>query len=220
MKTAHSARSKRIRVVIADDHPIVREGLRAVLKTQRDIEVVAEAANGPQAIEQFLLHRPDVLLLDLRMPEMDGIGVLRAVLEKKPDAKIVVVTHYGGDQDIYRTLHAGAKAYLLKDSPRQELLECIRAVHAGRRWISPPVGAQLAAGMEMPQLTRREVEIIRLMANGKSNKEIGDSLGISDNTVKVHVRNMFRKLGATSRTEALRIALLRGIAHLDDHMAI
>ena len=201
-------------MVIADDHPIVREGLRALLKKQRDIEVVAEASDGSEAVEQALLHRPDLLLLDLRMPEMNGLAVLRAIHEKLPEAKIVVLTSYGGDQEIYRALQAGAKAYLLKDSPHRELLECIRTVHSGRTWVPPAVGAELAARMEMPRLTDREVEIVQLMAAGKSNKEIGASLGISQNTVKVHLLHIFKKLGATGRLDALRIALERGIAHL------
>lgn len=194
----------------------MREGLRALLKTQPDIDVVAEADAGSRAIEQVLLHKPDLLLLDLRMPEMNGIGVLRTVHEKLPEAKIIVLTSYGGDQEIYRALEAGAKAYLLKDSSHQELLECIRAVHAGRTWIPPAVGGQLAARAEMPKLTKRETEIVHLIAAGKSNKEIGVSLRISENTVKVHLLHIFKKLGATGRLDVLRIALERGIAHLPE----
>lgn len=220
MKTDQPSRKPRIRIVIADDHPVVREGLRALLKTQPDIEVVAEAANGREAVEQFLSHRPDLLLLDLRMPQTDGFAVIPAILEKTADAKIIVMTVYNAEQDIQRALQAGAKAYLLKDSPPQELLKCIREVQAGRKWIPPAVGARIAGRMQVPRLTKREMEIVRMMATGKTNKEIGSSLGISDSTVKVHLRHIFKKLGATGRVEALRISLERGIAHLDNDFEI
>lgn len=214
MKKGNTLHRPRIRIVVADDHPIVREGLKALLKTQRDMRVIAEAANGPEAIERVLVLRPDVLLLDLRMPGMDGFSVIHVLREKLPNAKIVVLTSYSGDQDIYRALEAGAQAYLLKDAPHRELLECIRTVHAGRRWIPPAVGARLAAQIGMPKLTDREMEIVLLIAAGKSNKEIGVSLGIGESTVKVHLLHVFKKLGATGRLDALRIILQRGIAHL------
>ena len=206
--------SDQIRVVIADDHPIVREGLAALVNSQRDMKVVGEGANGKQAVEQVFLHSPDVLLLDLRMPEMDAIEVMYAILEKVPKAKIIVLSTYNGDEDIYRALKAGAKAYLLKDSPREQLLESIRSVHTGCFSISPSIGARLAARVSTPGLTDRELDIIKSLAAGKTNKEIGASLRIAEGTVKVHVRHVFKKLGVGGRTEAIRIALERGIVHL------
>lgn len=218
MKAARPGRREPIRIMIADDHPIVREGLRALLKTQRDMEVMAEADNGPRAIEQFLLSQPDLLLLDLRMPEMDGLAVIRAILQKKPGAKIIVLTSYNGDQDIFGALQAGAKAYLLKDAPRQELLECIRIVNAGGNWVPALVGGQLAAQMGTAQLTKREMEVVRLIVSGKSNKEIAASLQIRESTVKVHLLHIFKKLGATGRLDAMRIVLQRGIVHLGTYV--
>lgn len=218
MKAAKAQNKGPIRIIIADDHPIVREGLRALLKTQPDMEVVGEADNGPRAIEQFHLSQPDLLLLDLRMPEMDGFAIIHAILQEKPGAKIVVLTTYSGDQDIYQALQTGAKAYLLKDTPRQQLLECIRTVSEGQKWVPAPVGGQLAAQMGTPKLTKREMEVVRLIASGKSNKEIATSLDISESTVKVHLLHIFKKLGATGRLDAMRIALERGIVHLSTHI--
>ncbi len=213
-KKSKTASSKQIRAVIADDHPIVREGLRALVSSQQDMEVVGEAANGRQAVEQFLLHRPDILLVDLRMPEMNAIEAMHAILEKAPEARIIVLSTYNLDEDIYQSLKAGAKAYLLKDSPREQLLESIRSVHAGRPSISPSIGVQLVARLRCPVLTDREVDITRLVVAGKTNKEIGASLKITEGTVKVHIRHVLKKLGAGGRTEAIRIALERGIVHL------
>jgi len=213
-KKSETAFSKRIRTVIADDHPVVREGLQALVNSQHDMEVVSEAANGKQAVQQFLLHRPDVLLLDLRMPEMNAIEAIHAILERAPEARIIVLSTYNGDEDIYQAMKAGAKAYLLKDSPREQLLESIRSVHAGLLSISPSIGVRLAARLRGPDLTNREVDIARLMVAGKTNKEIGASLNITEGTVKVHVRHVLKKLGAGGRAEANRIVLERGIVHL------
>jgi two-component system NarL family response regulator len=210
-KTAFSAR---IRTVIADDHPVVREGLRALVNSQQDMKVVGEAANGQQAVEQFLLHLPDILLLDLRMPEMNAIEAMHAILEKAPEARIIVLSTYNLDEDIYRSLKAGAKAYLLKDSPREQLLESIRSVHAGLPSISPSIGVRLAARLRGPDLTDREVDITTLVVAGKTNKEIGASLKITEGTVKVHISHVLKKLGAGGRADAIRIALERGIVHL------
>lgn len=209
-----SEASRQIRVVIADDHPVVREGLRALVNCQKDMTVVGEAANGQQAVEQFLLHLPDVLLLDLRMPVMNAMEAMHLVFEQVHDAKIIVLSTYNGDEDIYQSLKAGAKAYLLKDSPREQLLESIRSVHVGHPNISPAVGARLAARLRGPDLTDREIDTTRLMVAGKTNKEIGTSLGITEGTVKVHVRHVLKKLGAGGRADAVRIALERGIIHL------
>ena len=213
-KKSKTAFSTQIRAVIADDHPVVREGLRALVNSQQDMKVVGEAANGQQAVEQFLLHLPDILLLDLRMPEMNAIEAMRAILEKAPEARIIVLSTYNLDEDIYRSLKAGAKAYLLKDSPREQLLESIRSVHAGLLSISPSIGVRLAARLRGPDLTDREVDITRLVVAGKTNKEIGASLKITEGTVKVHISHVLKKLGAGGRADAIRIALERGIVHL------
>ena len=205
---------KQIRIVIGDDHPVVREGLLALVNSQPDMKVVGEAGNGQEAVQQFLLHRPDVLLLDLRMPEMNAIEAIRAIFDKVREAKIIVLSTYNGDENIYQALKAGAKAYLLKDSPRERLLESIRSVHRGQFSISSSIGERLAATVHGPKLTNRENETIKLMVFGKSNKEIGSSLSISEGTVKVHVGHILNKLSASGRTQAVRIALERGIVHL------
>lgn len=213
-KKSEAARNKQIRVIVADDHPVVREGLAALVKSQPDMKLVSEAADGRTAVQQYLLHRPDIILLDLRMPAMDGIQATRAILEKVPKAKIIVLSTYKGDEDVYQALKAGAKAYLLKDSSRDELIASIRSVCGGQVNISPLVSAQLAAGVARERLTKREAEIIKLVVAGKSNKEIGASLGVTEGTVKVHIGHLFKKLGTGGRTEAIRIALERGVVHL------
>ena len=213
-KKSKPALVKQIRIVIADDHPVVREGLGALVSSQQDMKIVSEAANGRQAVQQFLLHAPDVLLLDLRMPEMNGMEAIHAIIEKAPKAKIIVLSTYDGDEDVYRALQAGAKAYLLKDSPRAQLLESIRGVYSGQLSIPLASAARLAARMQAPKLTNRETDIIKLLVAGKSNKEIGATLGVTEGTVKVHTGHVFKKLGAAGRTEAIRIALERGIVHL------
>ena len=214
MKKPQTAFSEQIRAVIADDHPVVREGLGALVNSQQDMTVVGEAANGREAVQQFLLHRPDVLLLDLRMPEMNGIDAIRAIIEKVPKARIIVLSTYNTDEDIYQALKAGAKAYLLKDSPREQLLESIRSVHTGRLSISPSIAVRLAARVRGPDLTDREGAILKAMAAGTTNKEIGALLRITEGTVKVHIRHILRKLGVARRTEAIRTALERGIVRL------
>jgi two-component system NarL family response regulator len=219
-KKSKPALVKQIRIVIADDHPVVREGLGALVSSQQDMKIVSEAANGRQAVQQFLLHRPDVLLLDLRMPEMNGMETIQAILEKAPNAKIIVLSTYDGDEDVYRALQAGAKAYLLKDSPRAQLLESIRGVYSGQLSIPSAIGARLAASMRTPKLTKRERDITRLLVDGKSNKEIGATLGVTEGTVKVHTGHIFKKLGAAGRTEAIRKALERGIVHLNSYYGI
>lgn len=203
------------RVLIADDHPIVREGLSAVIDDQPDMAVVGQAANGAEAVALALAHRPDVLLLDLRMPELNGVAAIRAIRAQWPQAHVVVLTTYDGDEDIYRALQAGAQAYLLKDTPRAELLDVIRAVARGQRRLPPEVAARLMERMSGQALTEREVEVLRLMARGRSNKAIGAELHIGEGTVKFHVNNILGKLGAEDRTQAVTIALQRGIIHLD-----
>jgi two-component system NarL family response regulator len=206
---------KAIRILIADDHPVVREGLAALIERAADMKVIAEAGNGREALEQFLRCRPDVVLVDLRMPEMDGVDAILAIRKQAPEARVIVLTTYDGDEDIYRGLRAGAKAYLLKDARREELMECIRAVHAGRMWIPPDVAAKLATRMGDEDLTPREFEVLQLMVAGKSNKEIGASLGVSEGTIKIHTNHIFEKLKVSGRTEATTVALKRGIVRSD-----
>jgi two-component system, NarL family, response regulator len=201
-------------VLLADDHPVVREGLRAVLDRRPDISVVAEAGTGRQAVEEFVRHRPDIVLMDLRMPEMDGVDAISAILEEAPSAHIVVLTTYGDDEDVYRAMRAGAKGYLLKDAPRDELLECIRAVHAGRTLVSPAVAERLAEHLAVPELSARELDVLRLIGEGRANKQIAVVLGVSEGTVKTHVNGILTKLGAADRTQAVTIALRRGILRL------
>jgi two-component system NarL family response regulator len=204
-----------LRVIIADDHPIVREGLHAVISDQPDMTVVAQAATGADAVTSALTHRPDVILMDLRMPELSGVEAISTIRAQWPDAHVIVLTTYDGDEDIYRALQAGAQAYLLKDTPRAELLEAIRAVARGQKRIPSEVAARLAERIGGPALTEREVDVLRLMAGGRSNKVIGAELHISEGTVKFHVNNILGKLGAEDRTQAVTLALQRGIIHLD-----
>ena len=204
-----------LRVIIADDHPIVREGLHAVVSDQPDMIVVGQAATGAEAVDLALSLRPDVVLLDLRMPELNGVDAIAAIRAGWPEARVLVLTTYDGDEDIYRALQAGAQAYLLKDTPRAELLEAIRAVARGQKRIPPEVAARLVQRIGGPTLTEREVDVLRLMAKGGSNKDIGAALHISEGTVKFHVNNILGKLGVDDRTQAVTIALQRGIIHLE-----
>jgi two-component system NarL family response regulator len=209
------SKDKPIRVLIADDHFVVRMGLAAVITTQPDMTVVAEAANGRQALEFFRQHRPDVTLMDLRMPEMDGIEAITAIRKEFPDSRFIVLTTFDGDEDIYRALQAGARSYLLKDMLQDGLIEAIRAVHAGQRRIPAQVANRLAERMDRTELTSRELEVLRLIVEGKSNKEIAAQLSIAEGTVKIHINNILSKLGVTDRTQAATFALKRGIIHLD-----
>ncbi len=196
-----------ISILLADDHPVVREGLRAMLSRQKDMAVTCEAATGKEAVAKFIQHRPNVVLMDLRMPEMHGLEAIRILREIDDDARIIVLTTYYGDEDIYRALKAGAKGYLLKDVPSDELLGCIRAVHEGKNWVGPATAAKLAARVSGPEFTTREQEVLYWLVTGKSNKEIGNTLNIAEGTVKVHVSRVLKKLGITSRTEAAKEAL-------------
>ena len=205
-----------IRVVVADDHPIVREGLRAVINDQADMQVVAEAATGQEVVELALGQHPDVLLIDLRMPRLNGVEAIEAIRAAWPEARVIVLTTYDGDEDIIRALRAGAQAYLLKDTPRAELLDTIRTVHAGGRRLSPEVAARLAERVTGPELTERELAVLRLIVAGKSNKEIAAALHITEGTTKFHVNNILGKLAVSDRTQAVRVALQRGIVHLDE----
>jgi DNA-binding NarL/FixJ family response regulator len=204
----------KIRVLIADDHVTVREGLAAMIGRQPDMMVIGEAANGRDAVELWQKHRPDVALLDLRMPMLDGVGVIDEVRRQNASARVVVLTTFDADNEISRAIKAGAKGYLLKDAQREELLECIRKVHAGETCIPPSLVAKLAAGMSSEPLTGRELDVLTLLARGKSNKEIGVNLYISETTVKSHLRSIFTKLNVLSRTEAITAASRRGIVQL------
>lgn len=206
--------SKVIRVLIADDHPVVRQGLAAMIEHEPDMTVVGQASDGREAVDIFRQLRPDVTLMDLRMPDMGGVAAITAICGEFDDARIIVLTTYDGDEDIYRGLRTGAKGYLLKDAEPEKLLEAIRAVNRGQKYIPPTVGAKLAERMGNPQLSERELEVLRLMATGKSNQEISAALCITEGTVKFHVNNILSKLGVKDRTQAVIAALKRGIASL------
>jgi DNA-binding NarL/FixJ family response regulator len=206
-----SVDSDPIRVMAVDDHPIVRDGIAALVGSQRDMRLVAEASTGRQAIEQFRTQSPDITLMDLQMPEMSGIDALIAIRGEFPTAKVIVLTSYGGDALAARALKAGAQAYVLKGLVRKDLLDTIRAVHRGLKRIHPDVAAQLVTHLGEDALSTREIEVLRLVAAGNSNKLIGSRLSISEDTVKAHLKNILAKLGANDRTHAVTLALERGI---------
>ncbi len=210
---ASSSSSRSIRLLIADDHPVVRRGLTAVLDDQEDMEVVAEASNGRDAIAQFRQHQPDVAILDLQMPEVKGVEAITAIRGEFPNACIIMLTIYDTDEGIYQGLRAGARAYLLKDTPLEEIMEVIRAVCEGNRYIPSAISEKYIAHSERPQLSERERQVLELLATGKSNKAIGESLNITEHTIRFHVTNLINKLGASDRTDALVIAMRRGLIH-------
>jgi two-component system NarL family response regulator len=203
------------RVLVVDDHSLLRTGVANIINQEADLEVVAEAANGRDAIAAFLRHRPDVVLMDLRMPEMEGVEAVRRIREIDPQARVVVLTTYDADEDIARALQAGAKAYILKDIAADALVACVRDVLAGKTYLAPAAAAKLAEHVTQVQLTPRELAALRLLANGHSNKEIATALGISERTVKTHLAHLFAKLQVTSRTEAVRVATRRGLVRFD-----
>jgi DNA-binding NarL/FixJ family response regulator len=200
-----------IRILTVDDHPLLREGIAAVIEGQPDMTLVAEATNGREAIESFRNHRPDVALMDLRMPDMNGIEAIRAIRTEFPAARIVVLTTYAGDVQALDALKAGASGYLLKSMLRKDLLDTIRTVHAGKRRIPPEIATQIAEHAADDALTQREIDVLRRVGSGNSNKQIAAQLAISEGTVKAHMKNILPKLGARDRTHAVMIAVKRGI---------
>ena len=203
-----------IRVLSVDDHPLLRDGVAALIGNQTDMVLIAEASNGREALEQFRRHRPDVTLMDLQMPDMSGIDAMSAIRGEFPDARIIVLTTHAGDVLVARALKAGAQAYLLKGLLRKELLETIRAVHAGQKRVSPEIAAEIAEHATDDALTPREIDVLRLIARGNANKIIAAELSLTEETVKSHIRNILSKLGANDRTHAVAIGLKRGIIGL------
>lgn len=200
-----------IRVLCVDDHPLVRKGIASILSNESDMQLVAEAGNGRDAVELFRQHKPDVTLMDLRMPEVDGIEAVKRIRSEFPDAKFIALTSYDGDQDIYRALEAGVRGYLLKEMVHTEVLSAIRLVHSERHLIPPEVAERLKKYFPQHPLTPREIEVLTLVAQGMANKEIAGKLGTASGTVKIHVQNILAKLHATDRTHAVTIGLQRGI---------
>jgi DNA-binding NarL/FixJ family response regulator len=205
--------TKKIRVMVIDDQAVVRQGFVSLISTVPDMEIVAEGSNGREAVELFRLHQPDITLIDLRMPEMSGVEAIGEIRREFPGARIIVLTTYDGDEDIYRSVQAGAQGYLLKDMFFEELESAIRKVHGGARLIPGSVAERLAARMSSSELTSRELEVLKQIVDGKSNKEIANILSISEATVKSHINNILSKLGVSDRTQAATRALQRGIVH-------
>ena len=204
-----------IRILTVDDHPLLRKGIAALVNAEPDLKLVAEASNGKEAIEAFHAHQPDVTLMDLQMPELDGLEAIVAIRKQYPDARIIVLTTYTGDMQVLRALKAGARAYILKGHVHKELLDTIRSVHAGQKRIPPEIAAELADHATDDPLTEREIDVVKLIAAGNANKQIADQLSIGEATVKSHVTNILSKLGANDRAHAVTIALKRGIIELD-----
>jgi len=204
-----------IRVMCVDDHPLVRKGVASILANEPDMELVAEASDGREAVEKFRELHPDIILMDLRMPSMDGTEATRAIRNEDPDARIIALTSYDGDQDIYRALEAGVRGYILKEMVHTEVVKAIRTVLSGKRLMPPEVAERLSEYFPQVALTPREVEVLSYVARGMANKEIAHKLGTANGTIKMHVQNILEKLGASDRTHAVTIAIERGILHLD-----
>lgn len=209
------SQSSAIRVLVAEDHEIVRDGICAIANLQPDITVVAEAKNGEQAVALYREHQPDVVLMDLRMPVMEGVEAIALIRAEFSQAKIAILTTYDTDEDIYRGLKVGARGYLLKDTTSEELAEAIRTVNSGKRYVPPQVAMKLAQRVSNSELTNREMEVLKLLSNGKSNQQIGSNLKITEGTVKFHVNNILSKLGVSDRTQAVITALKRGLVRLE-----
>jgi DNA-binding NarL/FixJ family response regulator len=208
------ANPKLIRVLTVDDHPLLRDGIAALLNAESDMKLVAEASNGREAVEKFRLHRPDVTLMDIQMPDVNGVEAISLIQAEFSGARIIVLTTYSGDAQVVAALRAGARAYILKGHVHRELLETIRAVHAGQKRIPPEIAAELAQHVADDDLTPREIDVLRLIAAGNANKQIADQLSIGEATVKSHVTNILSKLGANDRAHAVTIGLKRGIIEL------
>jgi DNA-binding NarL/FixJ family response regulator len=206
---------RRIRILVVDDHALLRAGLGASIGGESDMEIVAAASNGREAVEFFRQHRPDITLMDLKMPVMGGVEAIQAIRGEFPSAKVIVLSTYEGDDDIFRALEAGATSYLLKDTLAEDLVRVIREVFAGGRPLPAPVAQRLADRMLHPDLTARELDVLRLIARGMRNKEIAAQLGIGEETTQGHVKNILSKLGLHDRTEAVAVAVRRGIVHID-----
>ncbi len=204
----------KISILVADDHFIVRMGLIALVNTEPDLAIVAEAADGNQAVEQFVKHKPDLVLMDLRMPVKDGIEATMEICRQDPNARVLMLTTFEGDTDIHKALQAGAQGYVLKNATGQELIPAIQAVAAGQRWIPKEIAKRLASRKLFEELTPREVQVLQLLAKGLANKQMGDVLDISEHTVKDHLKSVFGKLQVVDRTEAVTAAIQRGIIHL------
>jgi DNA-binding NarL/FixJ family response regulator len=204
-----------IRILTVDDHPLLREGIAFLVKSQPDMELVAEASDGEEAIEQFRRHRPDVTLMDLRMPNLNGTEAISRIRNEFPDAKIIVLSTYAGDVQVLKAIKAGARGYIVKGHVHREMLDAIRSVHAGQKRIPPEIAAELADHAADDQLSSREIDVLRLIGEGNANKQIADKLSIAETTVKNHISNIFSKLGANDRAHAVTIALQRGIIDLD-----
>lgn len=204
-----------IRVLCVDDHPLVRKGIASILANEADMELVGEANNGREAVEMFKQFKPDVVLMDLRMPDLDGTSATRMIRQEAPEARIIALTSYDGDQDIYRALEAGVRGYILKEMVHTEVVRAIRTVHSGKRLMPQEVAERLSEYFPQVALTPREVEVLGLVAKGMANKEIATKLGTASGTVKMHIQNILAKLGASDRTHAVTIAMERGILHLN-----
>jgi DNA-binding NarL/FixJ family response regulator len=207
--------SQTIKVLCVDDHPLVRKGIAAILANEPDMKVVAEAGSGREAVDAFKAHHPDIVLMDLRMPVMDGIEATKQIRKEDPEAKIIALTSYDGDQEIYRALEAGVRGYILKETVHTEIVRAIRVVLSGKRLMPPEVAERLSEHFPQVALTPREVEVLQFVAQGYGNKEIGERLGTAAGTVKMHLQNILSKLGASDRTHAVTLAIRRGIIYID-----